>query len=89
VAFGAGPQQDLGNRQTDQLGVAELGWPARAEPWTKQLVDGDVQCGDEVVETGAHEASPEVDVALATPTLGGVVSVVTAQLHRPESESTI
>src|SRR5919201_484876 len=84
-----GPEQDLGNRQTDQLGVAELGPPARAEPWTKQLIDGDVQCDDEVVETGVHEASQEVDVATATPTLGGLVPVVTAQLHRPNSESTI
>ena len=89
VAFRAGPEQDLGNRQTDQLGVAELGPPARAEPWTKQLIDGDVQCDDEVVETGVHEASQEVDVATATPTLGGLVPVVTAQLHRPNSESTI
>jgi hypothetical protein len=43
----------------------------------QQLVDGDVQCDDEVVETGVHEASSEVDVALATPTLGGLVSPVT------------
>src|SRR5918995_4368802 len=43
VAFGAGAEQDLGDGQTDQFGVAELGWPARAEPWPQQLVDGDVQ----------------------------------------------
>jgi hypothetical protein len=36
-----------------------------------------------------HEASPEVDVARATPTLGGLVSVVTTRRPHSESESTI
>jgi hypothetical protein len=89
VAFRAGTEQDLGDRPADQLSVAELGPAARAEPWTKQVVDGDAQCDDEVVETAAHEASLELGVAEATPTLGGLVSVVTAQHHRPDSESLI
>jgi hypothetical protein len=50
---------------------------ARAPAGFQPLVDGDVQCDDEVVETGVHEASLEVDVAKATPTLGGLVSLVT------------
>jgi hypothetical protein len=89
VALGAGTQQDLGDGQADQFGIRQLGRPARAEPWAQQLVDGDVQCDDEVVETGVHEASPEVDVATATPTLGGLVSVVTSQRPHTDSESTI
>jgi hypothetical protein len=89
VAFGAGPQQDLGDGEGDQLGVGQLGWTAWSQPWAQQLVDGDVQCDDEVVETGVHGASPEVDVARATPTFGDLVSLVTAQHHRPDSESTI
>ena len=89
VALGAGAQQHLGNGQADQLSVAELWRAAWAEPWTNQLVDGDVQCGDEVVETGVHEASLEVDVARATPTLGDLASLVTAQHHRPDSESIV
>jgi hypothetical protein len=52
----------------------------------EQVINGDVECGDEVVETGVHEASLEVDVARATPTLGGLVSVVTTR--HPHSQST-
>jgi hypothetical protein len=59
-------EQDLGHGQTDQLGIrqARLAAPMPAA-WVgpQQLVDGDVQCNDEVVETGAHGASLEVDVA--------------------------
>jgi hypothetical protein len=60
-------------------------------PWvgTQQVVDGDVQCDDEVVETGAREASQEVDVAKATPTLGGLVSAVTTRRPHSDSESII
>jgi len=36
-----------------------------------------------------HEASPEVDAATATPTLGGLVSFVTAQHPRPNTTSVI
>jgi hypothetical protein len=63
AALGVVAQQDLGDGQADQLAVSQPGWPARAPAGFQQLVDGDVQCDDEVVETGVHEASPEVDVA--------------------------
>jgi hypothetical protein len=89
VAFGLGAEQHLGDRQTDQLGIRQLGRSPRSQPRTEQVIDGDVQCDDEVVETGAHEASLEVDVARATPTLGGLVSVVTTQRPHSDSESTI
>ena len=85
----AAAEQDLGDGQTDQLGVAELWRPARTHPLAEQVVDGDVQCGDEVVEAGVHGASLEVDVAVATPTLGGLVTLVTPRHPHSHSESTI
>jgi hypothetical protein len=83
AAFRAVAQQHLGDRQAEQLGVAELGRSAWAAAGLQQLINGDVQCDDEVVETGVHEASQEVDVAKATPTLGGLVSTVTLSSHHP------
>jgi hypothetical protein len=87
--LGTAPEQDLSDGQTDQLGVAQLGPTARAQPWAEQLVDGDVQCDDEGVEIGGHEASQEVDVAFATPILGALVSPVTPQHPQPDSEAII
>ena len=81
-------EQDLGHGQADQLGVAELGWPAWPAAGAEQLVDGDVQCDDEGAEVGVHEAS-RVDVADATPTLGTLAPVVTARHPRPSSEAII
>jgi hypothetical protein len=73
----------LGDGQTDQLGIAELGLATGPVSGAEQVVDGDVQCRDEGVEVGVHEASQEVDVAFATPTLGALVSLVTAQILKP------
>jgi hypothetical protein len=86
AALGVVAEQDLGNRQADELGVRQLGRMAWSPTGFEQVINGDVQCGDEVVETGAHEASLEVDAAKATPTLGGLVSLVTAR--HPHSQST-
>src|SRR5918993_5694031 len=82
-------EQDLGDRQTDQLGVRQPRRPARPAAGFQQLVDGDIECDDEVVETGVHEASLEVDVAEATPTLGGLVTVFISRRPRPNSASVI
>jgi len=82
-------QQNLGNGQADQLGVRQSGWPARPWPLAEQLIDGDVPCDHEVVEDGAHEASLEVGVVVATPILGGLVTPVTARSSRPQSASII
>jgi len=87
--LGAEPEQDLRDGQADQLGVAEPGRPAWPASGAEPLVDGDVQCDDEGVEVGVHEASQEVDVASATPTLGALASVVTARHPRPSSEAII
>jgi hypothetical protein len=87
--LGAEPEQDLGDGQADQFGVTELGWPAWPGAGAEQLVDGDVQCDDEGVEVGVHEASLEVDVAFATPTPGALVSVVSPRHPHPNSEAII
>jgi len=55
----------------------------------QQLIDGDVQCDDEVVEAGEHEASLEVDVAGATPILGDLATCVTVSSSCPDSASVI
>jgi hypothetical protein len=78
AAFAVVAEQDLGHGQADQLGVGELGSAAWAAAGLHQLVDGDVQCDDEVVEVGAHE-TPKVGSAVATPTLGGLVTAVTTR----------
>jgi hypothetical protein len=70
-------QRDLGDRQADQSGVADVGRAAGSTRGPQQIVHKALQCDDEVVETGVHEASLEVDVARATPSLGGLVSSVT------------
>ena len=89
AGFGMVAEQDLGDRQAQQLGVRPAGFAAgeaAARIGTQQLVDGDVQCDDEVVEGGVHGASLEVDVADATPTLGGLVSLVTPRPPGLDSE---
>jgi hypothetical protein len=88
AALGGEAEQDLGDGQAGQLGVAELGRPPGPAAWAEQLVDGDVQCDDEGVEVGVHEAS-KVDVADATPTLGTLALLVTLQHPRPDSEAII
>ena len=89
ATFRTAPEQDLGHGQTDQLGVAELGLATGALSGPEPVIDGDVQCRDEGVEVGAHEASQEVDVAFATPTLGALASLVTARHPQADSEAII
>jgi hypothetical protein len=89
AAFRAVPEQGLGDGQAEEFGVAEFGWPAWSAAGFGQLVDGDVRCDDEVVEAGVHGASLEVDVAVATPTLGGLVLCVTPRPSRPNTASVI
>jgi hypothetical protein len=87
--LGVAAEQHLGDRQADQLGVTELGPATRPDPRAEQVIDHDVECDDEGVEVGVHEASLEVDVAFATPTLGALVSVVTARHPQADSEAII
>jgi hypothetical protein len=83
-------EQDLGHGQTDQLGIRQPGAAARPAAGLYQLVDGDIQCDDEVVEDGAHEAfSLEVDVVGATPILGGLVTTVTSRRQPPSQPTSV
>lgn len=73
VRLAGEPEQHLCDRQADQLGVGQQRWPTQPPAVGQQVVDGDVQCGDEVVKTGVHEVL-RVDVAVATPSLDGLAS---------------
>jgi hypothetical protein len=87
-------EQDLGDRQRDELGVADLRWSARPMTFGQEVVHQDVNCREKGVEVGAH-AAPLVDVAGATPDFGAfpIPSSPTQALPRkrehPNSESTI
>ncbi|MGH8902835.1 MAG: hypothetical protein ACRDYA_14480 [Egibacteraceae bacterium] len=63
----------MGDGQADQLGVGQLWWASHASSVGEQVVDDDVQCGDEVVETGVH-AALQSRRWLITPTLDDLVS---------------
>jgi hypothetical protein len=71
------PQQHLGNRQADQLGVGQLLAPARALAvgWCQLVIAEHVQCGQEGIQVCSHERSwmPSSHM-LITPT------------HRPREE---
>jgi hypothetical protein len=87
AALGVIAQQELGHGQTDQFGVRQPGPAARPAAGLHQLIDGAIQCDDEVVEDGAHEAfSLEVDAVDATPILGGLLTAVTS--HQPPCQPT-
>src|SRR5499427_3098553 len=55
--FGGTGEQDLGHRQTGQLRVGELGLAPGQPGWpTKQIVDGDVERDEQVVEISPASA---------------------------------
>jgi hypothetical protein len=69
-------------KQTNSASLS-LGRRPGPSPGAEQVVDHDIECDDEGVEVGVHEASQEVDVAFATPTLGALASLVTAHTLNP------
>jgi hypothetical protein len=87
AVVGVRAEQDLGDGLADELAVGQPGPAARSTARLHQLIDGDVQCDDEVVETGVHTA-PRVDGALAALILGGLGTSVTSQ-PPPKSTSLI
>jgi hypothetical protein len=89
ASLGVEAEQDLGDGQADQFGVTEPGASAGSRPGAEQVIDHDVECDDEGVEVGVHEASLEVDVASATPILGALASLVTARHPQANSEAII
>jgi hypothetical protein len=88
AAFGVVAEQGLRDRQPDELGVRQLGWMAWSPAGFEQVINGDVQCDDEVVEVSVHTA-PRIDGAIATPILGGLATSVTPRHPQPESTSGI
>jgi hypothetical protein len=65
------PEEDLGDRQRDQFGVADPGRSTRSHPFGQEVVHQHVNCREKGVEVGAHVASL-VDVAVATPDFGAL-----------------
>ena len=80
------PQEHLGDRQRDQLGIADPGRSARALPCGQEVVHQHINCREKGVEVGAHEAS-KVDVAVATPDFGALRAA--SSPANGNSESTI
>jgi hypothetical protein len=83
-------QQDLRDRERDELRGADPWASACTSPGGQEIVHQDVKCGEKVVEVGAHEATSVVDVAVATPTFDGLLMSPRADLNpAPDSESLI
>jgi hypothetical protein len=65
------PEEDLGNRERDELGVADPRRSTRSLALGQEVVHQHVNCREKGVEVGAHVASL-VDVAVATPNFGAL-----------------
>jgi hypothetical protein len=60
-------QEDLRDRKRDELGIADLWAPACTCAGGQEIVHQHVECREQAVEVGVHEATSVVDVARATP----------------------
>ena len=60
-------QEDLGDRQRDELGVGDLRATACTAACRQEIVRQHVKSGEQAVEVGVHQATSVVDVAVATP----------------------
>jgi hypothetical protein len=61
-------EQDLRDRQGDELRIGDLRASSCTSPCRQEIVDEHVKCDQKVVKVGEHEATSTVDVANATPT---------------------
>ncbi len=66
--LGMAVQQDLRDRERDELGVGDPWAPACTPTCWQEIVHQHIKCGEQAVKVGVHEATSVVDVALATPT---------------------
>src|SRR5215211_743895 len=66
------PHEDLGDRQGDELGIADPGRAPRTAAPGQEIVGENVNCREKGVELGVHEATSVVDVALTTPSFGAL-----------------
>ncbi len=80
-------EEQLRDRQRDELGVGELRSAAGPGSPGQEIVSPHVKCGDEGVEVGAHEASL-VDVAVATSDFGTLTNLPREAVSG-NSESTV
>jgi hypothetical protein len=80
------PQEHLGDRERNELGVADLRRGAHTSPFRQEVIHQHVNCREKGVEVGAHEAS-KVDVAVATPDFGALCRA--SSPNSGNSESTI
>jgi hypothetical protein len=80
------PQQHLGDRDRDELGIADPRWRPRPTAGGQEVIHQHINCREKGVEVGAHEAS-WVDVAIATPDFGAPRA--TSSQPNDNSESTI
>jgi hypothetical protein len=88
VVFVVEAQQHLGHGQTDQLGIGDGGWAARAgtAPWPQGGDDSvgqlHVQCDEESVQVGDHEGL-QGPTCVNTPILGTLRHPRTPSHHQP------
>jgi hypothetical protein len=88
--LGMAVQQDLRDRERDELGIGDLWAPACTPTRRQEIVHQHVKCGEQAVKVGEHEATSVVDVAIATPTFDSLLTCprVASKTHA-NSESVI
>jgi hypothetical protein len=69
--LGVALQQDLRDRERDELRIADPWASACTASGRQEIIHQHIKCGEKVVEVGEHEATSVVDVASATPTFDG------------------
>jgi hypothetical protein len=66
-------EEDLRDRERDQLGIGDLRLAPSAAAGRQEIVHQHVKCGQKGVEFGEHVAISVVDVAVTTPNFDALV----------------